>query len=531
MQNKFDVVVVGSGFGGGTVALRMAEAGKSVCVLERGRRWRGKNLPQHPAGPDSKAFPELGDVDFFWGRQLWHPTKQRLGLYDMRQMINLQTLLAAGVGGGSLIWSNVVVEAPETIFAYNWPKGINLNALRPYYRLADPYLKPTVTPGVPGTPDLVNGRRVQRAELLRFASERVERPWSPVKLAVTFGDENKPAPNGHGIARQLGCNYCGICPAGCPQNAKNTVDITYIAAAEAKGAEVRTLHLVTFVEPLDNGTYRVHFRRSQPDGSFAEDGFVDGKQVVLSAGTLGTTELLLRAKGCGLLPHLSKALGSRFSVNGNVLSGAFLPRVPGSTIETNSGPAITSMIDYGNFVVEDHAGPTWSAGIVGASNLGRMTAFSLAMAGYKASPEEIEKKIQDLLVYVGVGQDSSSGRLGLNWLGMLAMDWPGSINNEPVVRQLHEAMSALATVLNRTYIPNILSLFNRPVTYHPLGGCPMADCVDYGVVDARGHVFGYPGLYIADGSIIPTAIGRNPAYTIAALSERIAQGMLTDDKQ
>lgn len=528
MKTSFDVVVIGSGFGGGTVALRLAQAGKSVCVLERGRRWRGKNLLPAPGDDPSTPFPELGDSHFFWGRQLWRPGRQRLGLFEMHQMINLQTLLAAGVGGGSLIWSNVVVKAPAEVFQAGWPSALSLAALEPYYRLADPYLRPEITPGIPGHPHADAWRQVKRAEVHKLAAGRVGARWEPVKLAVYFGDRDKAASNGHGRARQLGCNYCGICPAGCPQNAKNTVDITYIAAALALGAEVRAQHLVTAIEPKGDGGYRVHFRRFDDEGRLAEEGTLEAGRVVVSAGTLGTNTLLFKSRKAGFLPNLSPALGTRFSVNGNVLSGALRPGPRGLPVETNNGPAITSMADYGDFVVEDHAGPTWSAGIVGAGNLGRIAAFALAYAGHKPTPEAIARKVQDMLVYVGVGRDSASGRLSMGRLGMLSLAWPGGINAEPVVKAQHEAMAALAASLGRQYVPNILSLFNRPITYHPLGGCAMADSPSDGVVDAFGRVYGHPGLYIADGSIIPTAIGRNPAYTIAALSERVAEQLIRD---
>lgn len=528
MKRAFDVAVIGSGFGGGTVALRMAQAGKSVCVLERGRRWKGRNLPPHPADPQTTDFPEFGDRHFFWGRRLWRPTRQRLGLYEIRQFINLQGLVGAGVGGGSLIWANVVIEAPEHIFARGWPRDLSRASLERYYRLADPFLKPHMVPGVPGIAETVNGRTVKRAEALKAAADALGRPWSPVRVAVNFADEQRAQANGHGAARQLGCNYCGLCTAGCPQNAKNTVDLTYIAAAEALGAEVRPLHLVTAIEPLDGGGYRLHYKRFQLNGQLVEKSYIEARQVAIAAGSFGTTELLLRAKKRGLLPNLSSALGRRFSINGNVLSGALQKGVSGVRAETNSGPAIASMIDFGEFAVEDIANPTWSAGIVGASNLGRILAFALAMGEYKPSPEAIARKAKDLLVYVGVGEDSASGRLRLNPLGLLTLDWPGGIGNEPVVRKLHAAMQAMAEAQGRQYVPNVFSIFNRLVTYHPLGGCPMADLPEAGVVDSCGRVYHYPGVYIADGSIIPTAIGRNPSYTIAALAERVAEKMAAD---
>ena len=527
-MNKFDVVVVGTGFGGGTVALRQAQAGKSVCVLERGRRWKGKNLVSLPEDKPATSFPELGDQHFFWGRQFWRPGRQRLGLYEIRQFVNLQGLLGAGVGGGSLIWANVVIEAPEQVFAHNWPAGVTRDALEPYYRMADPFLKPRVVPGVPGIPDLVNGRTVKRAAALKLAAESVGKPWHPVRVAVHFGDEQRAHGNGHGTARQLGCNHCGLCSAGCPQNAKNTVDVSYIAAAEALGAEVRPLHQVSGIEALEDGSFRVHFKRFDLDGRSVETSFVDGRQVAVCAGSFGTTELLLRSRKQGLLPNLSGALGTRFSINGNVLSGALRKGVSGADVQTNSGPAIASMIDYGDFAVEDFANPTWSAGIVGASNLGRIAAFALAMAGHKPTPEAVARQAKDLLVYVGVGQDSASGRLRLNRFGMLTLDWPGGISSEPVVGKLHAAMAQLAAAQGRQYVPNVFSIFNRLVTYHPLGGCPMADSAAAGVVDGFGRVFHYPGLYVADGSIIPSALGRNPSYTIAALAERVAEKMRAD---
>jgi cholesterol oxidase len=519
----FDVIVIGSGFGGGTVALRLAQAGKKVCVLERGRRWRGKNMPPASKGhPQTTAFPEIGDKHFFWGREFWRPMRQRLGLYDVRQLTALQGLGGAGVGGGSLIWANVVVDAPESVFASGWPSDINRAVLDPYYRKADPFLRPTRVPGVDGS---ASRYTIARANALKAAALKLGLKWKPVDVAVNFGDEITAQRNGHGSARQKGCNFCGLCTAGCPQNAKNTVDITYIAEAEKLGAQVRAQHEVDAIGQTGDGYY-VTFAAYNLDGTLAHRGILKAPQVVLAAGSFGSTELLLRCRDGAYLPNISLALGSRFSINGNVLSGALNPNAR-SNPALNNGPAISGMIDYGNFAVEDLSNPTWAAGIVGEGNFKRAWAFLRALAGFKPSKKTLDEA-RDLLVYVGVGKDTASGRLSLNAFGDLHLDWEGGLENEPVVKALHAEMSKLAAAQGRAYVPNVFSVFNRPVTYHPLGGCPMAETAQKGVVDSYGRVFGYPGLFVADGSIVPTAIGRNPSYTIAALAERVAEGMVTD---
>lgn len=304
--------------------------------------------------------------------------------------------------------------------------------------------------------------------------------------------------------------------------------MTYIAAAEALGAEVRPMHSVTTVEHLSNGKYRVHYKQFDNDGRLVEKNFLDADIVVVAAGTMGSLKLLLTSKKKKHLPNLSNTLGSRFSANGNALDGALRKDTPRGQIEINDGPAIVSMIKYKDFVIEDHAGPTWSAGMVGTSTVERGLAFLRALSGRRVTPQEIAKHEKDLLVFVGVGVDRSIGKMSLNLLNMLSLNWPGGINNEPVIKAQHQAMAELAKAMDREHKPNVLSLFDMPLTYHPLGGAVMADGPDKGVVDSFGRVFGHPGLYIADGSIIPQAIGRNPSYTIAALAERVASGIIRD---
>lgn len=519
--------VIGTGWAGAVASYRLAQQGVKVIAFERGKRWRGKNMPAEFAPQGSKPFPKLGEKDFFWGRQFWNPLRQRLGLYQIHQMLGLQTILASGVGGGSLIWDNVVARVAEELFDENlWPADMSYGLLDELYELPRPFMKPNTSPGL-GRADAF-GRTVRRFNQFQQAALSVGRECEHAELAINFGDPAQIMPSGYGNAFQKGCTFCGICPAGCPQNAKNSADVTYIAGAEAMGAEIRPLHSITAVEPLIDGKYRVHFNRFEDDGRMVEKGYLDADIVVVASGTLGTLKLLLTNKKKKLLPKLSNRLGQRFSANGNALDGALKKGTPRDKIEINDGPAIVSMIKYENFVIEDHAGPTWSAGMVGTSTPERGIAFLKALAGIKVTEKEIAKHEKDLLVFVGVGIDRSIGKMSLNPFGGLSLDWPGGINNEPVIMAQHKAMAELAKAMGREHKPNVLSLFDMPLTYHPLGGAVMANGPENGVVDSHGRVFGYPGLYIADGSIIPQAIGRNPSYTIAALAERVAQGIISD---
>jgi cholesterol oxidase len=517
---KFEYIVLGTGFGGGTLAFRLAQAGKSVLVLERGRRWHGKNLPSTALDPASSAFPEPGDPDFFWSRKLMSPGQNRLGLYQLRQFRALQGLVAAGVGGGSLIWANVVVQAHEDGFCKTrWPAGINLDLLSPYYKRARSFLLPA---SIPRVGESAAAEIIPRAELLRVAAERLGKRWSPVEVAVRFGNTREAERNGFGNARQLGCNFCGLCSAGCPQGAKNSVDLSYIAAAEAAGAELRPLHEARLVEQVDDG-YVLHVKRYDTEGRCLANLRMHARNLILACGTFGSTELLLRSRSQGMLRNLSPALGSKFSINGNVLSGALYHRGDGAGLA--NGPAVASMIEFGNYVVEDVANPSWAAGMVGGTQLSRAYHFLRAYLGFRMSPEQTAALAKNLLVFVGVGIDSANGRLKLNGLGQLCLDWP-KLKNEPALRAQHEAQRAIAEALGREYVPDVFSTFGRQFTYHPLGGCPMADTADGGVVNQYGEVFGHPGLFIADGSIVPSALGRNPAYTICALAERVAEHML-----
>lgn len=530
-----DYLILGSGFSGATVALRLAEAGKQVVILERGRRWQGKDLPESLREPAAAHFPEPGDKHFYWGRQILNPQRQRLGLFEIRQFRQLQGLVSAGVGGGSLIWANVVVKAHEESFFKGWPPGTNLESLEQYYLRASTHLQPSAIPGVyPNSEQLSSTYRssalaqsaeaIPRAALHRAAAAKLGLDWKPCQLAVQF-ESTAPFEDGAlGAAARPACNFCGLCAAGCPRGSKNSVDLTYLPAAMALGAELRTLHEVFAIIP-DGSTYLVHFNRFGEDGQLIERSSLRAKNVLLACGTFASTELLLKCKAKGYLRGLSPALGSQFSINGNVLSAALDPHGKGISSGTNNGPAVASMIDFGNYVVEDIANPIWAAGVVGAAPLARIYNFLRSYLGLKSSPERLARLTLDLLVYVGVGLDQAQGQLSLNKFGQLSLNWP-SLRSDPAIQAQHRAQKTIAEALGRQYIPDVFSTFGRAFTYHPLGGAAMGSCKKSGVLDAYGAVFDYPGLYVVDGSIVPQALGRNPTYTICALAERAAEHML-----
>src|SRR3954447_20026036 len=313
MAERYDVVVIGSGFGGGITACRLAEAGHRVCVLERGRRFAGGDFIDDP-----DDAPKL----------LWHESVNPGGMFDVRLLRDVSVICAAGVGGGSLVYANVQLRAPAEVFDEGWPAGITRAELDPWYTLTEAALDPVTTPDEPDLPKL---------RAFAAAGARAGRATDRLPIAVHFGAAREHPFSG---VRQGGCENLGRCDICCPVGAKNTIDITYLARAEQLGADVRPLHLVTKLERAGDG-WRVRFRHLG-DGA---DGSVEGGRLVLAAGTLGSTRLLLQNRKA--LPELSPALGTRFSGNGDALAVAFDPAAADVQGARNGyGPVMTSRLDY-----------------------------------------------------------------------------------------------------------------------------------------------------------------------------------------
>jgi cholesterol oxidase len=515
MQGVYDAVVIGSGFGGAITACRLAQAGRSVCMLERGRRWGRTDFPR-TIGQLRRAF--------------WN--EEDRGFLDYRSFQHIDVIQASGVGGGSLVYFNVQIEASEQVFQHGWPTPITRQTLTPYYALVQGMLD-----AVPLAPP--QGRKLPpRTETLLDAAKGIGRQAELLKIAVYTGPDRI---NPHGGVPQSACVYCGNCGIGCHVHAKNTLDLNYIPLAEHHGAQVFELHQVEKIEPAEGG-YRVTYRNLRG----GETGTVVGRRVVVAAGTLGSTELLLRCREVySTLPRLSSMLGHRFSGNGDfILAGTHHIR---RDVNPSEGPSITAGMDFSTdehrIFIEDLGFPEpllWY--LEGAlPPLARLTSSfeflkmyvlrSLGLAppgplGGMAA-ELLQGGITtQLLPYLGIGTDAADGQIRLQH-GQLDVAWRVR-RSRAMFRQMERAMRALSRGIGGEYRTSLLWIwpFRKLLTAHPLGGCPMGDDPQASVVKHTGEVWGYDGLYVVDGSTIPTALGVNPSMTIGALAERAAFWMI-----
>jgi cholesterol oxidase len=520
MRESYDVVIIGSGFGGAITGCRLAQAGRSVCILERGKRWRREEFPR-TTGEISRAF--------------WHKGENP-GFLDYRVFKHIDVIQGSGVGGGSLHYFNVHIRTPEEIFEkQSWPAQINRRVLEPYYDLAQDMLD-----AVPLSPP-AGLEMPPRTKAFLAAAERAGRQAELLHIAVYTGqDRNNP----HSGLPQRACDYSGNCLLGCQVHAKNTLDLNYIPLAEKHGAEVYPLHLGDKIEPLAGRGYRVHFDRQEtgpPQQS--EPGSVIGKTVIIAAGTLGTGELLLRCRDVHkTLPNLSPALGSRFSGNGDFLLAGTMEA--DRLVDPTQGPSITAVADFSTGTnqihIEDLGFPDpvmWMLeGAMPSPNRIKNLIISLrnylwsTFGFYRGSSQlsfELEKLFTGgatsrFLPYLGMGTDAADGRLQLTD-GWIDINWSHR-RSRKMFKEMEEALQALSRGLNGRYVTSMLWRwpFRKLLTAHPLGGCVMADSQEQGVVNQFGEVWGYPDLFVADGSIIPTALSVNPSMTISALAERIA---------
>ncbi len=522
MSGRFDAIVIGSGFGGAIAACRLAEKGMRVLVLERGRRWEPNQYPRKP-----------GDA---WIYSDSHPARHN-GWLDMRFFRRMTVAQAAGVGGGSLSYSSVATEANPEVFARGWPAEITYSELKPWYDAVAREMNLQVIP---------DNQLTQRFLLAREAARNLgySDRFSKAPLSVSFSEDwnyqledpfnprhSRQFINAHG-QRQGTCVHLGNCDIGCDVRAKNSLDVNYIPRAEQHGAEVRPLHVVRWIEP-QGANYRVVFDRIE-SGRLIR-GEETGGRVILAAGSLGTTELLLRCRDqYRTLQALSRELGTRWSANANFISmGTYSDE---ARVKQSAGPTISSVLDFTDghirnerFVVEDDGFPNLLLNVIKAYlDNGVRTRFSRHLL------EEFEEYLRDesplrgLMLWLGAGMDAGDGELTLKrrwlmpWRRVLNLMWEVE-HSDGVLEAMNEVHQSLTEASGgRPRALPTWTLFKSLLTLHPLGGCPMGVSPGAGVVDHLGRVNGYRNLIVADGAIVPTPTVRNPSHTIAALSERIA---------
>jgi cholesterol oxidase len=540
MRSHYSVVVVGSGYGGAINAARIARAGQDVCVLER-----GKEL--HPGEYPRSAFGALRQVQ-------WHTPASNCGsptgMFDFHVGPDMSILVGCGLGGTSLINANVALEPDPSIFRNDcWPVALqDPKVLQPYMGMARQMLGANPYPQT--SPLLPRLGAMQRAGTQ--LGQKVTRP----DINVTF----ETGKNMAGV-EQNACVLCGDCCTGCNYGAKNTVLMNYLPDARAHGAHIFTEVAVRSVCP-DEGGWRVAFD-VLGDGRHRHKfraRSVTADVVVLAAGTLGSTEILLRSRTLGL--RVSERLGYRFSGNGDALAFAYdtdqsvrgvgLGR-RGPREQAKAGPTITGLIDLRGsdadprkaLIIEDGAIP-------GA--LARIAPLVMYLASYRAlghAKVAVLRRLRELaqiplgsyrgamdrtLTYLIMSTDNSAGRIVLAG-DRARVEWPGA-GREPVFVRDNRITTMATDALRGIPVADPLWAWTKRrslITVHPIGGCVMADNAKRGVVDHLGRVFDpaggvHDGLYVSDGSVIPLALDANPLLTISAIAERTAAKMIEERK-
>jgi cholesterol oxidase len=517
-MTHYDVLVVGSGFGGSVTALRLTEKGYRVGVLEAGARFADDDYPD--TSWDVKDY-------------LFAPSLGCYGIQRIDMVRDCMIVAGAGVGGGSLVYANTLYEPLERFYRDpQWAHITDWKAeLAPYYDQAKRMLGVTEYPYRTPSDDVME----------KVAGEMgVAETFHPTPVGVFFGrpgqqpDETVSDPyfGGAGPDRNP-CRNCGECMTGCRHNAKNTLVKNYLYLAEQAGAVVHPLTTVTRITPRDGGGYTVEARwtkaklsRRTAVKTFTAD------QVVLSAASLGTQRLLHRLKARGDLPELSDRLGHLTRTNSESIAGAI---APDTSVDYSEGVAITSSfhpdadthiepVRYGrgsNFmsllqtVLTDGDGPAprWRVwlremwrerrnvhNLYDFRHWSERTIIALVMQSLDNSITTYPKKTP------------------FGWV-MTSRQGHGK-PNPTWIPAANDAVRRMARLVGGTAGSSIGEPFNRPLTAHFIGGCAIGDSPESGVVDPYQRVFNYPGLHVVDGSAISANLGVNPSLTITAQAER-----------
>ena len=538
-QSAYDFVVIGSGYGGAIAAARLATANlnpkPSICILERGKEWQPGNYPE--TAPDVLAAT----------RSDLNP----LGLYELLNYPDISVIKGSGLGGTSLINANVAIIPDREVFEqFSWPKAVAYDALLPYYQRARQALAANPHP---------RALELAKVQALDRRAQELGIDAQALDIVVNFSVDG---PNAFGVS-QKPCIDCGNCVTGCNVGAKNTVYMNYLPMAANAGAKIFTQTKVEWLEKLAAGGWRIHGQHVT--GAASSDSFtLDAGAVILSAGSLNSTEILLRSEMHGL--GVSPALGTKFSGNGDFFGLAYNGDIetnvlgyakadtPGPGDSPEPGPNIVGVVRYTGglpeaqrITVEDFSFPR--AYVEAAKTVfGLISGQDTVTGNEQAQSARLQRDLNPAaqlhdpngamnhsMLYLVMGQDNARGTILFEAPltepdGRIRVSWDQA-GQQQIFTRMNQELRRHARALEASFIPNpTWSVFKlgHLVTAHPLGGCPMGDDYLQGAVDPFGRVFAgdgsvYEGLYVTDGSVIPSALGVNPLMTISALTERFVE--------
>ncbi|MBC7269153.1 MAG: GMC family oxidoreductase [Streptomyces sp.] len=532
-DHDYDVIVVGSGFGGSVTALRLTEKGYRVGVLEAGRRFTRETLPKNSW--DLRNY-------------LWAPKLGMYGLQRIHLLGNVMVLAGAGVGGGSLNYANTLYVPPKAFFDDPQWRDITdwQDELKPYYDQAQRMLGVRLNPTM--TPSDVH---------LKAAAERMGcgDTFHLAPVGVFYGDgkdadgaarakpgEKVADPYFGGVGPdRTACNECGECMTGCRHGSKNNLTENYLHLAEKAGAVIHPMTTVVSLTDDSRGGYAV--TTLPTDNRRKGKGRVyTAPRVVLAAGTYGTQTLLHRMKAGGQLPYISDRLGELTRTNSEALVGAqtsdrrYRKATGRPKADFTRGVAITSSIHpdasthiepvrYGKgsnsmgglSILQVPYAEGSSRALAWLRNAGRHPLLVLRSLSNRRWSERtiiglvmqsLDNSLTTYLKPNGVGKGLLTARQG------------HGAPNPKQIRAATEAASALATEINGFPGSNVGELMGTPLTAHFLGGCPIGDSPETGVIDPYHRLYGHPGISVVDGAAVSANLGVNPSLTITAQAER-----------
>ena len=508
----FDVVVIGSGFGGSVAALRLTEKGYKVCVLEAGRRFSDKDFPK---------------TSWRLRRFLFLPRLGLKGIQRIHVLPDVLVLAGAGVGGGSLVYANTLYKPPASYFEdKQWNQITNWDAeLSPWYDQASRML------GVAQNPYFSPSDQAMKQVADQMG---VGHTFKLAPLGVYFGDgvgikSKDPFFGGVGPDRS-GCLQCGACMTGCRHNAKNTLPKNYLGLAEKAGAKVFPEHTVTRVEQLLDGSWSITARKS--GAWFGGKRKFTAAQVVVAAGTYNTQKLIHKMKSTGVLPKISDQLGKLSRTNSEALTGSIMPK--GGT-DFSKGSAITS-----SFFPDDHTHVEPVRYGKGSNFMGLLQTVMTDSANIRDRRKQwlrqVTTKPSLVLKILDVRQWSERTVVALI---MQNVDSAISVTGKRGLFGFRLTSKNDSKTPNATYIPaanevarriaennggiaggHIGDLINAPFTAHFVGGCVIGESINTGVIDPYHRVYNYPTMHIVDGASVTANLGVNPSLTITAQAER-----------